>query len=171
MRSRRPKLNPIRPAKPGSAWDEIFRIVRRIPRGRVVNYGQVAAMLERSLSAQAVGWAMRQCPEGLPWHRVVNASGGCSTDGLGASPPGLQRAMLEAEGVRFGAGGTLELDRYRWRPRGSQLSSAVPAPGRLRRRPAASRISDGRGRAADGRRERPVLRSRAAGRSAQPARR
>lgn len=112
------ELDAVKPAKPASAWSEIYRIVKRIPRGRVVNYGQIAGMLERRLSAQAVGWAMRQCPEGLPWHRVVNAAGGCSTDGLGASPPGLQRAMLEAEGVRFRADGTIDLERYRWRPRG-----------------------------------------------------
>ena len=96
-----------------SAWEEVYRIVRRIPRGKVMNYGQIADLLDRPLSARAVGWAMRQCPSGLPWHRVVNASGGCSTDHL-HDHPGLQRALLEAEGVRFGEDATIDLTRYRW---------------------------------------------------------
>jgi methylated-DNA-protein-cysteine methyltransferase-like protein len=81
-----------------------------------MNYGQIAGLLKRPLSARAVGWALHQCPEGLPWHRVVNASGGCSVDKLGDHPPGLQRAMLESEGVEFRADETLDIDRYRWSP-------------------------------------------------------
>jgi methylated-DNA-protein-cysteine methyltransferase-like protein len=92
-------------------------VVRRIPRGRVTSYGQIARLLERPLSAQAVGWAMRHCPPELPWHRVVNASGGLSTERLHDLPPGFQRALLEREGVRFRGDGTLDLARYRWRPR------------------------------------------------------
>ncbi len=110
-------------SKEESAWAEVYRIVKRIPRGRVMNYGQIAKLLERPLSARAVGWALNQCPAGLPWHRVVNAAGGCSTDKLGNHPRGLQRALLEAEGVRFGFGGTLDMKRYRWTPRRSPKRS------------------------------------------------
>jgi methylated-DNA-protein-cysteine methyltransferase-like protein len=91
-------------------------MVRRIPRGRVMTYGQVATLIENRLSPRAVGWAMHGCPEGVPWQRVVNASGGCSTDRLPDVPPGLQRAMLEAEGVQFRENGTLDLEHYRWTP-------------------------------------------------------
>jgi len=91
-------------------------MVRRIPKGRVMTYGQIATLLESRLSPRAVGWAMHGCPAGVPWHRVVNASGGCSTDRLPDVPPGLQRAMLEAEGVKFRANDTLDLNRYRWSP-------------------------------------------------------
>ncbi len=105
----------VRTPREPSAWEEVYQIVRRIPRGKVMNYGQIARLLERPLSARAVGWAMRQCPSGLPWHRVVNASGGCSTDHL-HDHPGLQRALLEAEGVRFGEHATIDLSRYRWTP-------------------------------------------------------
>lgn len=104
------------PRKP-SAWEEVYRMVRRIPRGKVMNYGQIAALLERPLSAKAVGWAMRQCPDDLPWHRVVNATGGCSTNHL-HEHPGLQQALLEAEGVEFRNDSTIDLTRYRWTPRG-----------------------------------------------------
>jgi methylated-DNA-protein-cysteine methyltransferase-like protein len=83
-----------------------------------MTYGQIAVYLESGLSPRAVGWALHGCPPGVPWQRVVNASGGCSTDRLPGIPSGLQRAMLESEGVAFRAGGTLDLDRYRWVPSG-----------------------------------------------------
>lgn len=81
-----------------------------------MTYGQIATLLENRLSARAVGWAMWQCPPDVPWQRVVNATGGCSTDRRPDMPPGLQRAMLEAEGIEFRPNGTLDLTRYRWAP-------------------------------------------------------
>ncbi len=99
-----------------SAFDEVFTVVRRIPRGRVMTYGQISNMLNRRLSPVAVGWALHQCSDGLPWHRVVNAKGTCSTDQLAHHPHGLQQALLEAEGVAFDAKAALDLDKYRWRP-------------------------------------------------------
>lgn len=98
-----------------SAFAEVYALVRRIPRGRVMSYGQVASLLRRPLSARAVGWAMHQCPEDVPWHRVVNASGGISTAHL-QDPPELQRLLLESEGVRFDAGSRLSMARYRFDP-------------------------------------------------------
>lgn len=95
----------------------VFALCRRIPRGRVMTYGQIATIVENRLSPRAVGWAMHGCPEGVPWHRVVNASGGMSTERIPDIPPGLQRALLRAEGVVFRRNGTLDLDRYRWSPR------------------------------------------------------
>ncbi len=103
-------------AKQGSPFERVWRIVRRIPRGRVATYGQISALVEKRLTPVGVGWAVRAAPEGsIPWQRVVNARGGISTDG---EHPGLQRSMLEAEGVRFGPDGCVELERHGWRPRG-----------------------------------------------------
>jgi len=99
------------------AFGEVYRLVRRIPRGRVMTYGQIASLLEQRLSPRAVGWALHGCPEDVPWQRVVNAAGRCSTERLPDSPPGLQQALLEAEGVVFDARGALDLARYRWAPR------------------------------------------------------
>lgn len=96
-----------------SAWDAVYRIVRRIPRGRVMSYGQIAELLRRPLSARAVGWAMNQCPGDVPWQRVVNAAGGISTGHL-HEPHDLQRRLLESEGIRFGKNGTLSMPRYRF---------------------------------------------------------
>lgn len=103
-------------------FEKVWRIVMRVPRGRVVTYGMIATMIERRLTAIAVGWALRAAPPGLlPWHRVVNASGGLSTD---RTNPGRQRALLEAEGVVFEDDGTIDLERHLWRPRARPSRSA-----------------------------------------------
>jgi methylated-DNA-protein-cysteine methyltransferase-like protein len=102
--------------KAAGAYDQVYALVRRIPAGHVMTYGQIATLIENRLSARAVGWAMHGCPEDVPWQRVVNASGGCSTDRLPETPAGLQRSLLEAEGLQFGENGTIDLERYRWTP-------------------------------------------------------
>ena len=95
-------------------FERVWRIVKRVPRGRVVTYGQIARMIEHRLTPVGVGWAIRAGSDEIPWHRVVNASGGISTD---REHPGLQRALLEAEGVTFDADGRIDLARYGHRPR------------------------------------------------------
>ena len=95
-----------------------------------MTYGQIAGLLRRKLSPRAVGWALNQCPADLPWHRVVNAQGGCSTDQKADTPRGMQRTLLEAEGVEFRANGRLDLERYRFRARPrrkTRLRSTRPA--------------------------------------------
>ena len=99
-----------------SAWSAVYAAARRIPRGRVMTYGQIATLLGSRLSPRAVGWALHGCPRGVPWHRVVNASGGCSTERLPHLAPGLQRALLQVEGIAFGPDGKLDLETYRWCP-------------------------------------------------------
>ena len=99
-----------------SAWDGVHALVRRIPRGRVMTYGQIATLLGSRLSPRAVGWAMHGCPKNVPWQRVVNATGGCSTDRLPDLPGGLQQSLLESEGVEFRDSGRLDLEHYRWTP-------------------------------------------------------
>ncbi len=101
----------------GPVWAAIYDLARAIPAGRVMSYGQIAACLGFAVSPRAVGWAMHACPEDVPWHRVVNASGGCSTERRGDFPPGLQQALLEREGVVFGPDGRLDMGRYRFQPR------------------------------------------------------
>ena len=96
----------------------IHAVVRRIPRGRVASYGQVAQLAGLASHARLVGYAMAALPDGtsVPWQRVVNAQGRVSpraTPGYDA----LQRALLEREGVRFDAQRRIDLDRYGWRPR------------------------------------------------------
>ena len=90
----------------------VYKLVRRVPRGQVVTYGQVAAMVRRPRSARAVGAAMRQCPDGVPWHRVMNAQGGISRRRQ-SSGMLTQRIRLEQEGVKLRSG-RVPLKKYRW---------------------------------------------------------
>lgn len=92
----------------------VWRLVRRIPRGRVVTYGQVAALLGRPRAARAVGHAMHECPHDVPWHRVVNASGGISVRPRMESVL-TQRLLLTREGVVLRRG-RVSLTKYRWNP-------------------------------------------------------
>jgi len=95
----------------------VYRLVRKVPRGKVVTYGQVAAILGHPRAARAVGQALRLLPPNLlgvvPWQRVINASGGISHRG-DVLRPDLQRELLEAEGVRFDRSGRVDLERRRW---------------------------------------------------------
>jgi len=99
----------------------IWRVVRRIPRGRVATYGQVAALAGRPGQARQVGYALHALPPEttVPWHRVINARGEVSLpDEAGGA---LQRALLAHEGVEPGASGSIPLARYRWSPRGGRV--------------------------------------------------
>lgn len=93
----------------------IYEVIRRVPEGRVATYGQVAVLAGLPGHARQVGYALHASrPEDdLPWQRIVNAKGEVSP----RSEPGyegLQRAMLEAEGVVFSSVGRIDLKRFRW---------------------------------------------------------
>jgi methylated-DNA-protein-cysteine methyltransferase-like protein len=99
-------------------YRRIWAVVRRIPRGRVATYGQVALLAGIPRHARMVGYALHALPEGsaVPWHRVINAAGKVSPRAQ-AGYERLQHALLEAEGVRFDAEDRVALTRYRWRAR------------------------------------------------------
>jgi methylated-DNA-protein-cysteine methyltransferase-like protein len=100
----------------------VYALVRRIPAGQVVTYGQVAALVGRARSARAVGGAMRRCPDDVPWHRVVNAQGAIARRRR-ESGMLTQRIRLEQEGVRLRRG-RVPLIRYRWEPGRADLRRA-----------------------------------------------
>jgi methylated-DNA-protein-cysteine methyltransferase-like protein len=91
---------------------EVYALVRRIGHGSVASYGQVAALLGRPRAARAVGGAMRRCPPGVPWHRVVNAEGRISRRKRAAGML-TQRMLLEREGVVLRRG-CIDLARFGW---------------------------------------------------------
>ena len=101
-------------ASSGAVFARVHAWVAKIPRGRVATYGQLSQLIDGRLTPVGVGWALRAGGSELPWHRVVNAQGGLSTE---AETPGRQRALLLAEGVRFGADGKIDLARHQWQPR------------------------------------------------------
>lgn len=102
---------------PASSYERIWRVVRRIPKGRVATYGQVAELAGLPRQARLVGYALHALPEAkrVPWQRVVNAQGRISARGL-AEYEALQRKRLEGEGVRFDARDRIDLARFGWRP-------------------------------------------------------
>ena len=91
-------------------FEQAYSIVSQIPYGKVVSYGQIAGMLGRPRSARMVGWAMRCCPEELPWHRVVMADGSI-TGGMYA---GIRKTLLESEDVIFLPDGRVDMASCRW---------------------------------------------------------
>lgn len=96
-------------------YEQVYRVVRQIPAGKVVTYGQVAALLGQPRAARAVGYALRFLPPGadVPWHRVINHQGQISLR-YPVDSPLLQRLLLEEESVMFDAAGRVDLSVYRW---------------------------------------------------------
>ena len=99
-----------------STHQRFYDVVRRVPAGRVTTYGAVAAEAGLPGRARQVGYAMAAVRErdGVPWHRVVNARGAISPRSAGTAGERIQRALLEAEGVRFDAAGRVDLETYGW---------------------------------------------------------
>jgi methylated-DNA-protein-cysteine methyltransferase-like protein len=96
----------------GLFW-RVYRVVLRVPRGRVASYGLIARIVGPGCSARQVGYALAATPAGLdlPWQRIVNREGRISLPG----PAGAaQRARLQAEGVRFDAAGRIDMRRFGW---------------------------------------------------------
>jgi methylated-DNA-protein-cysteine methyltransferase-like protein len=98
----------------GHYRERVYRLVRRIPSGRVMTYGQIAVNLGEGYTPRTVGFVMHGAnEENTPWHRVINSQGGCSTGRI-VLPPDKQQRMLEAEGIEFDAQGRCDLERYLW---------------------------------------------------------
>ena len=132
--NRRKKTKQATRAKQAAAVDQslpemILAAVRRIPRGKVCTYGNVAEVAGLPRRARLVGTVLRQTPagRGLPWYRVINAGGRISFP-VGSDAYARQRHKLEAEGVVF-AGGRVDLRRYGWPARDERLDELLWKPG------------------------------------------
>ena len=104
----------------------IHAVVRRIPRGRVATYGQVAELAGFGGHARLAGYALHALPDGtpLPWHRVLGAGGRLTLIKLDVGAATTQRLRLEREGVRFDARGRVDMDRWGWRPGAARKRNA-----------------------------------------------
>lgn len=96
--------------------DRVLEIIRAIPRGKVLTYGQVALLAGTPRGARQVGRILYSLGRGsrVPWQRVINRYGGLSTYKIGSGHE--QRQLLEAEGIDFSSDSTLDLRKYQWRP-------------------------------------------------------
>ncbi|MFT5259686.1 MAG: methylated-DNA-protein-cysteine methyltransferase-like protein [Gammaproteobacteria bacterium] len=99
-----------------SLYKRVYKVVERIPAGKVATYGQIAKMSGKC-TARQTGYAMAAVPDDLdvPWHRVINAQGKISARSDGEPDPYQYRALL-AEGVLFSKTGRVDFKRYGWQP-------------------------------------------------------
>lgn len=112
--------------KQKGGWERVYAAVKKIPRGHVMTYGQLAQMLRLPGGARTAGYAMAGCPSGrgIPWHRVVGAGGRI----LLREPYGSkQRRLLETEGTKF-SGMAVDMVAHQWKPK--KLSSKSRAKSR-----------------------------------------
>lgn len=94
--------------------ERVYDIVRRIPAGRVMTYGQIANMLGEGYTPRTVGYVMHASGEkNVPWQRVINSQGACST-GRVVLPTDMQQRILESEGIKFDTRGRCDLNEYRF---------------------------------------------------------
>jgi methylated-DNA-protein-cysteine methyltransferase-like protein len=108
------------PPNPQAFYEQVWAIARLIPRGKVATYGQIAKMIPppngveieayAAFAPRWVGGAMANCPDDVPWQRVINSQGKIS------ERPGAerQRPLLEAEGVIFDAKDRVDLKKFGW---------------------------------------------------------
>ena len=102
--------------------ERVYDLVRSIPKGRVMTYGQIALVLGEGYTARTIGYVMHGADsERVPWQRVINSQGKCSTGRL-TIPVNLQQELLQAEGVEFNASGKCDLGKYLWFPEGFEAA-------------------------------------------------
>jgi methylated-DNA-protein-cysteine methyltransferase-like protein len=89
-------------------FKQVYKIVETIPYGKVMSYGQIAKQLGKPRGARAVGFAMRKCPEHLPWQRVVKSDGTIT----GGDFADIRKARLQAEGVLFLKDGRVDMKEF-----------------------------------------------------------
>jgi len=108
-----------------SRYDEIYAVVKRIPRGRVASYGRIARMV--GCGAREVGYALAATPDGwgIPWWRVINSRGGVSARKGGRGEARQRRRLLD-EGVVFDARGRVDFARFGWGESTADLWDAGP---------------------------------------------
>ena len=115
-------------------YEQIYNIVKKIPHGKVATYGQIGQLLD--FDPRVVGWALNNLAKGrdgvsaahgeprlwrarrqkkeIPWQRVINSKGTISTNKLMNIPLGLQKKLLEREGVKFDKSEKVDLKKYLW---------------------------------------------------------
>ena len=100
---------------PGRRYAEIYAVIRRIPKGKVATYGQIARLAGIPRHARQVGYALSALQDDrVPWHRVINAKGEISARSAETPFENTQQARLQTDGVVFDADGRTSLRRFQW---------------------------------------------------------
>ena len=96
-------------------FDEVYKIVKMIPSGKVANYGQIARLAGNSKMSRQVGWALHVNPEPgiIPCHRVVMKDGSL-TKSFAFGGVDVQKQLLESEGVVVGFDNKVDMTKYKW---------------------------------------------------------
>jgi methylated-DNA-protein-cysteine methyltransferase-like protein len=116
-------MNEIKKNKPlprTDNWTEkVYQIVRKIPKGKVTNYGSVADCIGSRLTSRMVGWAMNKAHHAqpkVPAHRVVNRNG-LLTGKHHFESPTMMQELLEAEGIKIKDDKVIDFEKYYWNPK------------------------------------------------------
>ena len=105
-------------------YEKVYNLVKKIPRGKVMTYGQIGQVLD--LNPRVVGWALNRLAKvragfkpapTVPWQRVINSKGSISTNKLMNIPLDLQKKLLEKEGVVFNKEEKIDLKKCLWSPK------------------------------------------------------
>ncbi|MFN3873995.1 MAG: MGMT family protein [Ignavibacterium sp.] len=104
-------------------FQKVYDITRRIPRGKVTTYGDIAEACGIRSAARTVGWALNGCGPDIPAHRVVNRYGAL-TGKIHFGDPNLMEELLRSEGVTFDEKGCVRLDKHLWKP--TKIKNKVP---------------------------------------------
>src|SRR5689334_16861853 len=96
--------------------EKVIEIVRMIPAGKVVSYGQMAAYAGAPRAAREVGWTLKETKVDIPWWRVINNAWKISIEGNFQADKPLQAKLLMSEGIDVSDDFTLDIEKYRWRP-------------------------------------------------------
>lgn len=95
---------------------KVISIVKKIPRGKVATYGQIAKLAGKPHAARGVGWILHACAQShdLPWQRVINSQGQISFP-TRAKEHKEQKKLLQKEGIQFQNSGTIDLKKFQWK--------------------------------------------------------
>ncbi len=99
--------------------ERVYGLVAQIPKGKVMTYGQIAALCGAAWAAWEVGQIAHTGPSDLPWQRVVNKQGGLARGWPGGIA--LHKAALEADGVAVGDDYMVDLKELLWNPQQTTL--------------------------------------------------
>jgi methylated-DNA-protein-cysteine methyltransferase-like protein len=100
-----------------SFFRRVVNVIKKIPRGKVATYGQIAALAGNPRGARQVAWVLHSASdkEKLPWQRVINSKGTISLPRYGGYE--LQKALLVKEKIKFDGNDGVDLARFQWRPK------------------------------------------------------